>query len=296
MAPRVTDALIAHMRTSRRTLFSIPHIPLKGPTAEALRAAAKRNGFWTVAERQMRPILYPDMAAGIAEFDRMVSSKRRHELERQLRRLCEAGAVSFMWARTATEIEAAFNMFIALEAAGWKGRRGTALAKRQERAGLRPHGDHPHGAERTCRQSTCCASARNRLPRLSGSSTGGLSIPWKVAFDETFAAFSPGKQLMCDETRRWLADPKVDRVDPVCEEDNPLMAPLWPERDAYGTLLISSRRWGIGARFRAAMADLTAFGKANVKTLLRSKPGQGAKPAARRSRAKGGAKRSRQRS
>ena len=36
---------------------------------------------------------------------------------------------------------------------------------------------------------------------------GGLSIPWKVAFDEEFAAFSPGKQLMCDETRRWLADP-----------------------------------------------------------------------------------------
>ena len=36
---------------------------------------------------------------------------------------------------------------------------------------------------------------------------GGLSIPWKVAFDEEFAASSPGKQLMCDETRRWLATP-----------------------------------------------------------------------------------------
>ena len=52
---------------------------------------------------------------------------------------------------------------------------------------------------------------------------GGMSIPWKVAFDEEFAAFSPGKQLMCDETRRWLADPTIERVDPVCEEDNPLM-------------------------------------------------------------------------
>ena len=51
-----------------------------------------------------------------------------------------------------------------------------------------------------------------------------MSIPWKVAFDEEFAAFSPGKQLMCDETRRWLADPKIERVDPVCEEDNPMMA------------------------------------------------------------------------
>ena len=295
MAPRVTDALIAHMRTSRRTLFSIPHIPLKGPTAEALRAAAKRNGFWTVAERQMRPILYPDMAAGIAEFDRMVSSKRRHELERQLRRLCEAGAVSYMWARTATEIEAAFNMFIALEAAGWKGRRGTALAKRRNvqdfaLTAITRMAQSGHAEIDVLRVGEKPIAALIRLE------SGGLSIPWKVAFDETFSAFSPGKQLMCDETRRWLADPKVDRVDPVCEEDNPLMAPLWPERDAYGTLLISSRRWGIGARFRAAMADLTAFGKANVKTLLRSKPRNGAKPAARRSRAKGGAKRSRRKS
>src|SRR5215208_8262510 len=71
LAPLVTDALIQHMKTSGRTLFSIPHMPLKGAAAEALRAAAGRNGFWTVAERQMRPILYPDMAAGVAEFDKM---------------------------------------------------------------------------------------------------------------------------------------------------------------------------------------------------------------------------------
>jgi CelD/BcsL family acetyltransferase involved in cellulose biosynthesis len=61
----------------------------------------------------------------------MLNQKRRRELERQLRRLCDAGAVSFMWARTATEIESAFNMFLHLEASGWKGRRGTALARRK---------------------------------------------------------------------------------------------------------------------------------------------------------------------
>ena len=84
-----------------------------------------------VTERQMRPILYPDMAAGVAEFDNMMNQKRRRELDRQMRRLCELGAVSFMSARTASEIENAFAMFIALEASGWKGRRGTALARKQ---------------------------------------------------------------------------------------------------------------------------------------------------------------------
>jgi hypothetical protein len=284
MAPLVTDALIQHMRSSRRTLFSIPHLPLKGLAADALRAAAERNGFWTVAERQMRPILYPDMAGGVAEFDRMVSAKRRHDLERQLRRLCEAGAVSFMWARTASEIEAAFNMFLAIEASGWKGRRGTAIARRK--AGE----DFARNAVTQLAQKGLATIdvlrvGEKPIAALIRLEHSGLSIPWKVAFDEEFAAFSPGKQLMCDETRRWLADPKVERVDPVCEEDNALMAPLWPDREAYGTLMVSSRKWGLGARLRAGMVDLKRAGRETAKQLLRGNKRR-AKPAAKSAKGK----------
>jgi CelD/BcsL family acetyltransferase involved in cellulose biosynthesis len=267
-APLVTDALIQHMKTSGRTLFSVPHLPLKGAAAEALRAAAERNGFWTVAERQMRPILYPDMAAGVSEFERMVSAKRRHDLDRQLRRLCEAGAVSFMWARTASEIEAAFNMFLAIEASGWKGRRGTAIARRKAVEDFARNAV-TQLAQKGLATIDVLRVGEKPIAALIRLEHGGTSIPWKVAFDEEFAAYSPGKQLMCDETRRWLADPKVERVDPVCEEDNALMAPLWPDREAYGTLLISSRRWGLGARLRARMVDLKRAGKETAKQLLR---------------------------
>ena len=266
-APQATDNLIAHMRTTGRRLLSIPHLPLKGPAADALRAAATRSGFSMISERQMRPILYPDMAAGIAEFDKMVNQKRRRELDRQMRRLCEVGAVSFMSARTASEIENAFNMFIALEASGWKGRRGTALARKQSVL------DFARTAVTLLAQSGYATIDVLRLgdkpiAALIRFDQGGLSIPWKVAFDEEYAAYSPGKQLMCDETRRWLADPTIERVDPVCEEDNPLMAPLWPDREPYATLLISTGRWGVGARWRAGITSLKAFGKGNIKQLL----------------------------
>jgi len=270
LAPVVTDALIAHMRTTGRTLFSLPHLPLKGPAAEALRAAAGRNGFWTVAEREMRPILYPASAGGVGAFDRMINQKRRHDLERQLRRLCEAGAVSFMWARTATEIESAFNMFLQIEASGWKGRHGTALARRGNvqdfaRAAVSRMAQSGNASIDVLRVGEKPIAALIRLEQ------GGLSIPWKVAFDEEFAASSPGKQLMCDETRRWLAQARFDRVDPVCEEDNALMAPLWPDREPYGTLIISSRTWGLGARIRAGLIDLKRAGKATAKQLLRGR-------------------------
>ncbi|MGH6923729.1 MAG: GNAT family N-acetyltransferase [Propylenella sp.] len=267
MTRQAGDALLRHMRRSGRGLFTVPHLPLASATAEALREAAKRHGYWTVAARQMRPVLYPSAAGGPDAFDSMVSHKRRRELDRQLRRLCEAGAVSFMSARSAMEIETAFNQFVALEGAGWKGRRGTAMARRHKvqefaRIAVMQLAQIGHASIDVLRVGDKPVAALIRFER------GSLSIPWKIAFDEEFAAFSPGKQLMCDETRRWLSESKVERVDPVCEEDNALLSQLWREREPYGTLFISSSRLGLAARLRAGYSNLKAIGKSQAKLLL----------------------------
>jgi CelD/BcsL family acetyltransferase involved in cellulose biosynthesis len=269
-ADQVGDALIRHMRKSGRTLFTIPHLPLAGATAEVLRGAATRHGAWAVAERQMRPVLHPSAAGGVADFEEMVTQRRRRELDRQLRRLCEAGAVSFMSAKTASEIETGFNAFTILEGSGWKGRRGTAMVRRHKvhefaRIAVMQLAQSGHATIDILRVGDKPIAALIRFEQ------GKLSIPWKIAFDEGFAAFSPGKQLMCDETRRWLHDRTVERVDPVCEEGNPLLASLWREREEYGTLLISSSRLGIGAHVRAGAANLKSAGKLHLKALLRAR-------------------------
>jgi hypothetical protein len=232
----------------------------------------------------MRPILHLDQTNSLADFDRMVSQKRRKELDRQLRRLCEAGSVSFMSAHSASDVEAAFNMFIALEASGWKGQRGTALNRRRAvhefaRIAVTQLAQNGHATIDVLRVGD------RPIATLIRFDHAGLSIPWKIAIDEGFAAFSPGKQLMCDETRRWLADPTVKRVDPVCEPDNPLMAPLWPDREPYGTLIISTRRIGLGARLRAGLINLKSAGRRGAKMLvrgaaLRPKRGAGQRPKA----------------
>lgn len=280
----VGDALIRHMRTSGRGLFTLPHMPLASATAGVLRDAAERRGMWTAAESSMRPVLHPREGGGIAAFDEMVSQRRRRELDRQLRRLCEAGAVSFMSARTASEIEMAFNAFVALESSGWKGRRGTAMARNRRvhefaRIAVMQLAQTGHAAIDVLRVGDKPIAALIRLDQ------GNLSIPWKIAFDEEFAAFSPGKQLICDETRHWLFDAKAERVDPVCEEGNNLIAPLWREREPYATLLISSSRLGLGARVRAGMANLKRSTKAHVKALLRP-PKRRTKPQAEKPKGK----------
>lgn len=275
----VCESLIRHLRTSGRHLLALPELPLAGPVARSLKDAAERRGFWTDAARQNRPILLAGNAADPDGFDRMVNSKRRREMDRQLRNLCEAGAVSFMSARTASEIEAAFATFIALEASGWKGRGGSALQRRRSTHDFARIAV-THLAHRGVATIDVLRVGDRPAAALIRFDHGGLSVPWKIAYDEAFAASSPGKQLMADETRRWLRDRMTSRVDPVCEPDNALMTSLWTDREPYGTLLISTRRWGLGARLKAGIINASAAGRRQAKSLLRRKP-QPPRPAAK---------------
>jgi len=279
MAPQVADALLLHMQRSRRTLFTIPHLPLSGPSAEVLCEAATRHGSWTTAERYTRRILYPATSDGPAAFDQMFGVRRRKNMQRLLRQLCEAGAVSFMSARTPTEIETAFNSFVALEVSGWKGRRGTAMARSARirefaRIAVMQLAQTGRAAIDVMRVGERPIAALIRFEQ------GGLSIPWKIAFDEEFSAFSPGNQLFADETRRWLSEGTAKRVDPVCRQET--MALPWPDREPYGTLFISSSRLGLRAHVAAGIADMRATAKAQAKALLRPKAKRKAKPAQRR--------------
>ena len=56
-----------------------------------------------------------------------LGGKKLKELRRQRNRLAEQGAVRFDVARTPEAVAAAIETFLALEASGWKARRGTAL-------------------------------------------------------------------------------------------------------------------------------------------------------------------------
>jgi CelD/BcsL family acetyltransferase involved in cellulose biosynthesis len=262
---QVVEALLEQMRVNGRRLLIMPNMPLLGPAAECIRSVAERTGSTLTAERQARPILRG--GGGVAAFDEMVPAKRRRDLERQLRKLGEAGGVSHVTATSPSEVDAAFGSFLALEAAGWKGRRGTAMQRRR--------------ATRRFATEAVAGLARKGAVRIDTLRVGekpaavlirfeqsGLAIPWKIAYDESLSTLSPGKQLMADATRRWLADGVTTRVDPVCEEDNPTVGLLWRHREPYGTLMVAIARWSFEAHLRASLLDLRMKAKRRVKDFL----------------------------
>src|SRR6185295_5074929 len=111
-------------------LVLLPMLAREGAFAAALdRVLARRGGTTAEFGRHARALLAPaDSRAGYLEH--ALPHKKLKELRRQRRRLADSEPVTLATAREPKDIAAALGYFLALEAAGWKGRAGTATAGR----------------------------------------------------------------------------------------------------------------------------------------------------------------------
>ncbi len=60
--------------------------------------------------------------------------------------------------------------------------------------------------------------------------SGRRAFFWKIAFDEEFAAFSPGVLLTREIAKHLAAGGEVDLVDSCAAPDHPMIDHVWPGR------------------------------------------------------------------
>ena len=170
-----------------------------------------------------------------------LGAKKLKELRRQRHRLAEHGAISFEVARNVDEIMPALDIFLQLEASGWKGKRGTALVQ------------DPGDATFIRRAVPALAeTAQCEIVSLRAGTTpvaAGIVLRhqdraffFKLGIDERFAKYSPGVQLTLDLTRHLCADPTIASADSTASADHPMINPIWRGRFAIGDVLIPLRR------------------------------------------------------
>ncbi len=68
--------------------------------------------------------------------------------------------------------------------------------------------------------------------------SGATVWGWKIAYDESFARFSPGVQVLVDLTERLLEDATVARADSCATPDHPMIDHIWRERLVLADRLI----------------------------------------------------------
>jgi CelD/BcsL family acetyltransferase involved in cellulose biosynthesis len=258
------DAAVARLieglaPTDRGQSLILPDMPLDGLVALAVKDAARRAGRpIALLDQHLRACLDREGPGGPDPRSALASGKRK-ELGRQMRRLADVGSVEIVSAVTPAEIESRFEMFLALEAAGWKGKAGSALGSSPKTAAF------ARAAVRNCASE---ASARidsidvdgKPIAMLVSFISGATAYTWKIAYDEMHARFSPGAQVMLEAASRLFADIRVQRIDSCAAANHPLVDHLWRGRLAIGTMVVGPAGGGVmySAGLAAARAELAA--------------------------------------
>ena len=223
-AEAALSALVAALTTARFGAGLL--IPLV-ETETALMASLRAREHRLVA-RTARAALPCGSKANFAE---LLPGKRRKEWARQRRRLVDGGALDFSAAPEDIE------PFLALEASGWKGARGTALVQSANSAAF----VRKMAAAFAARGAVSVhVMRRGAAPIAAGIvlRSGRRAYYWKTAFDETNAAFSPGVQLTLEMSARLEKDPALDLVDSCAIADHPMIDRLWPARIALDDIAL----------------------------------------------------------
>jgi CelD/BcsL family acetyltransferase involved in cellulose biosynthesis len=236
----VTGLLRAARETRARALI-LREIPLDGATMKTLREVMLQDGLHPrVLQSQLRASL--DAAQEPEELLReALGHKKLKELRRQRHRLAEHGVVRFDVARTREQVAAALEIFLRLEASGWKGKRGTALIQDDGDAGFIRRATPALAETGQCEIVTLYAGD---TPVAAGIVLRhqDRAFFFKLGIDERFAKFSPGVQLTLELTRHLCADPAIATADSTASADHPMINPIWRGRFAIGDVLIPLRK------------------------------------------------------
>ncbi|MEJ0013904.1 MAG: GNAT family N-acetyltransferase [Bauldia sp.] len=241
-------------------------LPIEGPVAKALVAAALRQSRPVdVLDGHVRAALVRS-ESGATDPRAALPAKRRKEIGRQLRRLADVGEVKFTAAIEPQEVRAGFEIFMQLEAAGWKGKRGTALIS---------HAGTAEFAREVVANRAEAGAARVDSIDLGGNpiamvvtfAAGSTAYTWKIAYDEERARFSPGVQLMLEVPKALFSDPTLMRIDSCASADHPMIDALWSGRLAIGTLVVGPPGGSPLHRIGLAAARAEISARATLKRL-----------------------------
>lgn len=199
-------------------------------------AVAQAGGRIEILTRWERAALVPP-ASFEGWFARNFERKRRKEYRRLRSRLGEEGKVETVAWDPSDPVDPWVDDLIGLEARGWKGRRGTALATDTLMATAFHEALHLLAAEGSLRFWKITFNGKP-IAMMSGLVSGGQGWLGKIAHDEDFARYSPGVLLILDATERLIDKERLALVDSCAIPGHPMISNIWRERIALADVMI----------------------------------------------------------
>lgn len=230
-------ALVALLGTINDGEWIVPTVNRQGPACRALIEALEHDDRpCRVTNTFQRAVL--DCVGSFDEhIQSHLSSKRRRDLARSRRRLETIGTVAHEIHRSGEGLDRAIEAFLTIEASGWKGERGTALACRAttRQFALDAFTGDPENS--ICRADVLTLDgAPIAVGLIVFSGNTGFAV--KGAYNESYRSHSVGLLLEIEVLRSFLTDRWASRLDGATNGAH-VIDSLWPGKVEVCDLMFS---------------------------------------------------------
>lgn len=211
-------------------VLSLQSLDAECPSYPALARELKRRG--------VAPLMLSETARPFVtrEFGVKRSGSTRKKLRQEWNKLSALGTVDVVNVRTLEGARQAFESFLALEKASWKGDQGTALLSDPRDAAF---------VRRLFQDLAAQGNASVALLRVNGEAIsaqvlmycGATAYTWKTAFDAKYGKYSPGALLIDRITDELFAGSDIQAIN-SCAAEASFMGQLWAGRRAMVDMLL----------------------------------------------------------
>ncbi len=202
-SPEARDRLLSELFAKAAGRIELDLLSGGEPLRDSAARAARDRGRLVIS-RLVASAPYVDLSGDFDFYEQGLSRNRRRALRRQRRRLEETGEVTFEVHDGGERLDALLEEMFRVEASGWKGRRGTAIASRPQTR--RFYTD-------VARWAAAEGWLRLAFLRVDGEAVAADYViehdqVWytlKAGYDERLRAFGPGALLLREEIAHCFA-------------------------------------------------------------------------------------------
>lgn len=208
-------------------------IPTEGKFFDILK---RQSAHFEIIDKWQRAALRPSGIFG-DWFHGNFDPKRRKELKRLRNRLSEQGTLTLETLKTGVDVKPFLEDLLALESAGWKGKKGTAIASKTNRAQAMHQAINALHKSGKLRFWSLKFNAR-AIASLYAIVEGDQAWLGKIAYDESFAKYSPGVQIILHCTESFFSEPHIKLVDSSAIPRHPMIDRIWRDRIEMASVII----------------------------------------------------------
>jgi CelD/BcsL family acetyltransferase involved in cellulose biosynthesis len=219
-------------------VMEFPLVTADGPFARALVDFVHARGHASCVMNCHTRALFRPRENGEAYLRAVLSGERRKKLRRNARLLAAQGKLEYTLLDVEAELDDWIAQFLQVEADGWKGREGTALASSEaDRAFF---SDVAREAFRRGRLGLFAARLDGRpIAYQCYLRAGPGAFAFKTTFDEAFADFSPGSLLQAELLECLHGTPGLEWMD-SCSDSDGYLNHLWTDRRMIQTAVVAT--------------------------------------------------------